>query len=257
MENYSQKLVKRICREKEKQEWANSHAPITSKIKYFILLTFAGNKRLKLVVAAVALSPSWFGCCSKQYVAKTILAASKRQNRQKTARFSLSMAGQGSLAQAGLRSHLQKWPLAPPVKRKPPLCVQMMGSLLWDTEANDQRAQWGPQVPPCASAQPLLTSLVLHRALVCQSRAVSHAQPAARALAPHPWLPAATELLTGYIPTKPLLSLPEWGEKLGSTICKEWLCLQCSISEVFISIKYKPQMCYLYLSSNQQASIVC
>lgn len=54
MENYSQKLIKRICREKKKQEWANSHITITSKIKYFIFLSFAGNKRLKLVVAAVA-----------------------------------------------------------------------------------------------------------------------------------------------------------------------------------------------------------
>lgn len=54
MENYSQKLVKRICREKKKQEWASSHTSITSKIKYFILLSYALNKRLKLVVAAIA-----------------------------------------------------------------------------------------------------------------------------------------------------------------------------------------------------------
>lgn len=54
MENYSPRLVKRIWREKEKQEWANSHIPITSKIKFFIFLTFAVNTRVKLVVAAVA-----------------------------------------------------------------------------------------------------------------------------------------------------------------------------------------------------------
>lgn len=71
-------------------------------------------------------------------------------------------------------------------------------------------------------------------------------------------LPATTELLTGSIPTKPLLSPPESGEKLGSTICTVAL-LQCGISEVFISIKYKQQMYSLplYLSSNQQTGIVC
>jgi len=75
MENYSWKLVKRLCREKEKQEWVSSHTSITSKIKYFLLLSYAGNKRLKVVVAVVdfimqsicllrlAISAkNWFGC---------------------------------------------------------------------------------------------------------------------------------------------------------------------------------------------------
>lgn len=67
---------------------------------------------------------------------------------------------------------------------------------------------------------------------------MSHAPPAARALAPNPQLPATAELLTGTIPTKPLLSTPESGEKLGSAICMEWHCLQCGVSQVLIYIKY-------------------
>lgn len=177
MENYSQKLVKRVCREKEKQEWANSHASITSKIKYFFFLTFAGNKRLKLVVAAVALSSSWFDCCNKQYVAKTILAASKRQNRQETAVFSLSMSGQGSLAQAGLSGHLQRWLLAPLVKRKPPISTCGDDGHLFVRH----QSEWSEntvrvlRVPPVPQHSLLLTSLALHRARVWHCRVPSHA----------------------------------------------------------------------------------
>lgn len=53
MENYSRKLVRRFCKEKEKSEEANSYTSVTLKIKYPIILSYAGNQKLKWILTAV------------------------------------------------------------------------------------------------------------------------------------------------------------------------------------------------------------
>lgn len=97
-----------------------------------------------------------------------------------------------------------------------------MGSPWWDRKASDQRTQWGSHTAP---AQPLHSSLALPRACVSQSREGESCPACSTSSGTWPWLPANTELLTGNIPTKPLLSPPEWVTSLaalfaqGGTVC--------------------------------------
>lgn len=154
-------------------------------------------------------------------------------------------------------------PLVPFVKRRHLQRRKSLGSHAWAPKLMIRKHGEGPQgTTLCLSVASCTPTLCCADpgAMAGGKRSRAAAPPTCAGTTAQPTAPFAfAEHLTGGILMKLLPSTPQTDEKLGSTVCTEWYCLQCVVFQFFIPIKYSPKFINpaLHLSSHRRADIVC